>query len=429
MRVLWLTNHLLPEHAVALGKTSHPVGGWMPALADALTTSGQVELGIATYIPGKSWSQQRINNKIFYSIPEPSSKIDLSKLPSALVQSYQRVVDEFKPDVIHIHGTEYFQGLLTGRKHIECPTVISIQGILDVCKDHYWGGIPFFELVKSRTLRDWIRFDGLIEQKLKISRRALWEQEIFATNTAFIGRTLWDKAHARRMNPTARYYHCEEMLRVPFYETSWKLSESIRHTIYVSSATYPLKGFHILLKAVSLLSREFPDIQLRVPSAHFYHTLSGMKYAWKQVRSGGYALYLTDFIRREGLEKHVISLGTLDASGVADELRKAHVFVLPSFIENSSNSLAEAMLVGTPSVVSFTGGVPSMVDDGTSALCFPPGDEVLLAEQIRSVFLYDGLANALSAGARDTAVTRQTREKIVGDMIDIYRSVANVQGQ
>jgi len=429
MRVLWLTNHILPEHAIALGEPSSPMGGWMPALADSLMISGLVDLGIATNVSGHAWSQMRINNKLFFSIPEPHGTINYSDLPLSLVQNYQRVVDEFKPDIIHIHGTEYFHGLLTGRKHLECPTVVSIQGILDGCKEHYFGGIQFSDLIRTRSLRDWIRFDGLIEQKLKMYLRARWEREIFASNTAFIGRTKWDKAHARRMNPTAHYYHCEEMLRSPFYETDWKIGDINRHTIYASSATYPIKGFHVLLKAVSLLQREFPDIQLRVPLVGVYHTLSGMKYVWKHVRTGGYARYLTNLIEEECLEKYVCPLGVLDASSVANELRKANVFVLPSYIENSPNSLAEAMLVGTPSVVSFTGGVTSMVDDGKSALCFPPGDAVLLAEQIRSLFLDDGLLTALSVCARETALARQSRVKILGDMVDIYGLVAEASCQ
>ncbi len=414
MRVLWLTNHILPEHAEALGRIPSPVGGWMPALTDALLETGQVDLGIATNVPGQAWSQKLINGKTYFSIP--FRKPNYSKLPGALVEGYQRAIDAFKPDIIHIHGTEYFHGLLTGRKHIECPTVISIQGLIDVYKEHYWGGMSCKDLIGSRTLRDWIRFDGLIEQKTRFSQRARWEREVFASNAAFIGRTQWDKAHTSRLNPNARYYHCEEMLRAPFYETSWKVDEIKRHTIYAPSASYPLKGFHVLLKAVSVLRREFPAVKLRVPLGGFYHSATGMEYFWKQLRSGGYAKYLTDLIMKNGLQSDVFSLGVLEASDVANELKTAHVFVLPSFIENSPNSLGEAMLVGTPSVVSFVGGVPSMVNDRESALCFPPGDAAMLADQIRQIFLQDELASKLSAQSRHVAKARHLRERITSDM-------------
>ncbi len=393
----------------------------MPALADALVETGQVELGIATNVPGSLWSRNRINNRIYFSIPV-SRRINYRTLPLSLIQGYQRAVGEFKPDIIHIHGTEYFHGLITGRKHIDCPTVTSIQGIIDVYKKYYWGGISFSDLIKSRTLRDWIRLDGLIEQKCRWNRRAKWEREIFATNMAFIGRTRWDLAHTHRLNPTARYYHCDELVRTPFYKANWNIDNINRHTIYASSASYPLKGFHTLIKAVSLLHREFPDITIKTPLASFYHTDVGMKRLWKNLRSGGYAKYLTDMIKEEEIGDHMLPLGKIDAEAVAEELKKAHVFVLPSFIENSPNSLAEAMLVGTPSVTSFVGGVSSMVHDGESALCFPAGDSALLAEQIRRIFLDDDLANKLSAQARDIATIRHQKEEIVRRTLEIYRN-------
>ncbi len=420
MRVLWFTNHILPDHAIALGKKPSPIGGWMPALADALNESGQVELGIATNVLGCLWSKKQINERIYFSIPVPRN-INYRNLPLSLIQGYQRAVDEFKPDIIHIHGTEYFHGLLTGRKHINCPTVISIQGIIDVLKKYYWGEINFSDLIKSRTLRDWIRFDGLIEQKIKWYRRAKWEREIFASNMAFIGRTRWDLAHTHRMNPSARYYHCDELMRAPFYETNWNLNKINRHTIYASSASYPLKGFHTLIKAVSRLHHEFPDIMIRSPLAWFYNKDKDIKRIWKNLRSVGYAKYLTNLIEKECVEDHVFSLDAITADDVAEELKKAHIFVLPSFIENSPNALAEAMLVGTPSIASFVGGVPCMAEDGESALFVSPGDESLLAERIRQIFLDDDLACRLSNNAKIIAMARHSKEKSTAEILKIYQ--------
>jgi glycosyltransferase involved in cell wall biosynthesis len=427
VKVLWLTNHVLPEHASALGRQPSNIGGWMPALADALAATGEIELGIATNASGHPWSRKRIRDKSFFSIPVPRGRIDYSDLPRVLVQGYRRVVDEFNPDIVHVHGTEYFHGLLTGRKQLQRPVVVSIQGIIDVCRKYYYGGIPFIDLVRSRSLRDWACFDGLFEQKLRMSRRARWEREIFRSNAAFIGRTQWDMAHTRRMNPAARYYTCQEMLRPPFYETDWKIEDVKRHAIYASSASYPLKGFHVLLKAISLLHRDFPDIQLCVPSAGIYHAVNGMRYFWKSIRSGGYARYLTKVIEKEGLRNHVRSLGVLDAPQVANELRKAHIFVLPSFIENSPISLAEAMCVGTPSVASYVGGVPSMASDGVSALCFTANDPEVLAEQIRRIFTSDHLARKLSCQAKIIGLKRHSKDTIVSNMLDIYRREIDVQ--
>lgn len=427
MRVLWLTNLLMPDLAVALNKSPSPRGGWMPALAEALIESSHIKLAVATVVKERNHSKKILKNIRYYVLPKPKGKLDGKRIPLSLIKEYQHVVNDFRPDVIHIHGTEYFQGLLTGRDFLKCPTVISIQGIIDASERHYLGGIPINKLLTTRTLRDWIRFDGLIEQKFKWARRAKWEREIFASNPAFIGRTLWDRAQTRRLNPVARYHHCDELLRQPFYDVQWNINKISRHTIFASGANYPLKGFHVLVKAASLLRIEFPDITIRTPLATFYPGLFGIKRVWRNQRSMGYARYLTDLIRNAGMTEHFVSLPSLDADGMANQLLSAHVFVLPSMIENSPNSLGESMLVGTPSVASFVGGIPSMAQDGESVLLFPSGDEVVLAEQIRRIFLDDELACRLSAKSVDVARARHSRNKIVNDMLEIYERESMLQ--
>lgn len=428
MRILWLTNYIMPHQAEALNEKPSPRGGWMPALAQAIIEHSDTNLAVATPVRGKNFSVARIKDIQYYTIPMPAGNLNGGRLPSSMVKEYQRVVQEFCPDVIHVHGTEYFQGLLTGRGLLKCATVVSIQGIIDACRRYYWGDIPFGTLVRTRTFRDWVRLDGLIEQKAKWARRARWEREVFYRNSAFIGRTLWDRAQTRRLNSGARYYHCDELLRQPFYEAQWDIEGVTRHSIFASGANYPLKGFHVLIKAVALLRNEFPDVTIRTPLAQFYPGLSGVKRIFKNQRVNGYARYLTDLIRHEGLDKHMVSFSTLDANEMVNELLNAHVFALPSMIENSPNSLCEAMLVGTPVIASFVGGVPSLAKDGVSALLFPSGDEVLLAEQIRRVFLDDDLSSRLSAQARSVALSRHSKHKVVADLLEIYRNECVLQG-
>ena len=421
MKVLWLTNHIMPDHAQALGLVPSPRGGWLSALAAAIQESRQLTLGVATNIHGKPWQQDVINGVRYYTVPCCKFPICNGRLSIASVNAYQRVVEDFMPDVIHIHGTEYFQGLLSGHGHINRPTVISIQGILDVCQKHYFGGMSVAKLITTRTLRDYIRFDGIIEQRVRLIKRAREEREIFKSNLAFIGRTTWDKAHIRRLNPRARYYHCDELIRHPFYTRQWDIKKIHRYSIFASGAYYPLKGFHVLLKALALLKDEFPDSTVRTPLVQFYPDAKGVKRFWLNCRKTGYARYLTDLICKKKLGGKIFQLPLLDADAMAAEMQKAHVFVLPSLIENSPNSLAEAMLVGTPSVASFVGGVPSMVQDGYSALLFPSGDEAVLAEQIRRIFLDNGLAKDLSVRAQEVALRRHLKENIVDNMLGIYR--------
>jgi glycosyltransferase involved in cell wall biosynthesis len=423
IKILWLTSFPLPDLTSALGKTSAPICGWLGALAGALATNGEIELAVASNVPRTIFTKKKICGVQHYAIPMPKDHVNGRRLPKSLIIDYQRALKDFQPDLIHVHGTEFYHGLLTGRGHLERPTVISLQGIIDAYVSHYFGSISRSAVLKSRTLRDYVRFDGLVEQKYRWHKRAEWEREIFATHSHFVGRTLWDQAQLRRLNPRARYYHGGEALRAVFYTKTWRREGITRHSIFAPSAAYPLKGFHVLVKAVALLRSEFPNITVRSPLAHFYPTLTGVKRLWKNCRSTGYAKYLTDLIRSKGLEKHIVGLPAISANEMVGELSKANAFVLPSFIENSPNSLCEAMLVGTPCITSYVGGVPSLVRDEQTALVFPSGDEAVLAEQIRRLFLDPQLGEQLSAKARSTARSRHSHGQIVGDMLRIYKSV------
>ena len=49
---------------------------------------------------------------------------------------------------------------------------------------------------------------------------------------------------------------------------------------------------------------------------------------------------------------------------------KTRVFVLSSSIENHASSLKEAMMVGTPSIATFVGGVPEYVRHGENGFLY-----------------------------------------------------------
>mgnify|MGYP001129367277 CR=1 FL=1 len=80
-------------------------------------------------------------------------------------------------------------------------------------------------------------------------------------------------------------------------------------------------------------------------------------------------------------------LGTIASpSRIALAYQAADVFVLPSLAENLPNTIAEALLCGTPAVAFGVGGIPEMITDGENGYVCPPGNPLSLAAAIDRFF-------------------------------------------
>ncbi|MBU2473242.1 MAG: glycosyltransferase [Candidatus Omnitrophica bacterium] len=416
MRVFWFNNILFPEAAQSLGLPPPVSGGWMPALGHALNETGKIKLAVATVVENPLWSKKEIGGIVHYVIPlsKGGRKGVGLRLSKKLLEDCLKAIEDFVPDVVHVHGTEYFYGLPSAKNLVQCPAIVSIQGVIKEFAKVYWGGLSFKEILKYQSILRLMFGRGLLPEKRIWHKAAKYmEQEIIKGNRYFIGRTLWDKAHLLEINPTADYYHCDELLRPPFYSIHWEPNHMAKYSIFAASARYPIKGFHLLLKAAAMLKRDFPEMSIRVADG-----LIG-----RRPRRKTYNTLLYDLIDSSGLKDCVVPLGLLSAEEMAKEMSKAHAVVIPSFIENSSNSLAEAMLVGAPCVASLAGGTTTMIDDRQTALGFPAGDAAMLAECLRMIFSDDKLANNLSKSAKATAQKRHDKKIIVKTMLQIYEDV------
>lgn len=235
------------------------------------------------------------------------------------------------------------------------------------------------------------------------------EAAMFAAADAVIGRTQWDQTHTHVYNDRAPYFHVGEILRSPFYRTRWSLDACDRHSVIYTNVGHPSRGTEDLLAAVALLRSEFPRIKLRL--------------AGRISARGGYGRFVRKRIRGLGIADCVELLDYVNGEAVAAALARSHVFAITSYIENSPNSLGEAMLVGMPCVASYVGGIPSLVHDHDTGLFFPPGDVPLLAERIGRLFREDATAVRLGANAHSAARGRYDPETVVRELMAAYEAV------
>lgn len=328
----------------------------------------------------------------------------------------------FSPDVIHIWGTEYAHTLAmvnaAEKTGLLNRVVIHIQGLCSIYAGHYAEGVPY-EIQRKATFRDRVRQDNILQQQKKFALRGELEVQALRKVRHVIGRTHWDEACAKRINPSVIYHFCNETLREPFYTDSWNYESCAKHRIFASSCVYPIKGFHYLLEAFGELAQDYPDAILAVPGQSFLQSEN-----WKQrLRRNSYQNYLAEIARRYRLENRIEFLGSLSAEQMKREYRKANVFVLPSTIENSPNSLGEAMLLGVPCIAGDVGGVTTMLEHKKEGYVYQSTAPYVLTHFLRSVFEQKERAAVMGTAAKAHAAVTHDPEKNLRDLMEIYREL------
>ena len=244
-------------------------------------------------------------------------------------------------------------------------------------------------------------------------KRAVSEIEELKIVNNVIGRTTWDEACVKFINKEIRYFFCNETLRKEFYEGKWELNKCKKHTIYVSQAGKPLKGFHKLIDALKIVVESYPDVKVNVGGTNVINS--------SFLRGSGYGLYLKKLIRQNKLSDNINFLGDLTAEEVKQYLLSSNLFVSTSAIENSSNSLGEAMLLGVPCIASDVGGVTDMITHKQEGFVYPFDDSNLLAFYIIKVFADERIANNISLNGRIHA--QKTHDENVNNevLLKIYK--------
>lgn len=101
-----------------------------------------------------------------------------------------------------------------------------------------------------------------------------------------------------------------------------------------------------------------------------------------------------------GLGDRVRFAGRLDEGATLDEIARADLLVLPSFMEGLPIVLMEAMALGVPVIGSRVAGVPELIEDGVEGLLFRPGDWSDLRRQIARLLDEPTLGDRLAIAGR-----------------------------
>lgn len=413
MRVLLSANMVLPAVAEQLELPTSSFGGWLSTVTERLSKQSGITLGVAMRAGAATLKRIEHEGVCYYALPR--RRYNAYDTPDAAISE---VLDDFKPDIVHVEGTEmpYARRLLSAWAGAK---VVSLQGVINGHVAYQLGRIPTTEFFSWRNPGLILTFLALIaNDRLRFRPRLAGERQALTMASHVVGRTLWDRAQAAWLAPQASYHHCPRILREPFYKRQWVASDCEAFSIFVGNGASALKGAHFALRALPLVQRRFPKVRLYIAGRDPFQLGR-----FSAQRTVGYSRYLIALIKSLGIEAAVSFTGQLDAEAMAERMGKSHVVLLPSLIENSPNTLAEAMMLGVPTVAAYVGGVPSMATDEEDALLFRSGDPAMLAFQINRLFEDPALCQRLSRQSRERACQVHQPDAIIGTLISIYQKV------
>lgn len=420
MKALWITNILFPDISEHLGVQAPVTGGWMVSLAQAINKNApHVELAVATlYGEGKNLLEKKIKGVTYYCLPFNSLALEYNP---EIEKAWREVKNRYQPNITHLHGTEFPFGLayLRGCGVENC--VVSIQGLRRGISRYALADIPISKLVRMATIYDLLKTSSWNAPKEMLKGGKI-EVEYLTLVKHVIGRTRWDHDHIWAVNPNIQYHFCNETLRESFYNCEkWNLKVCKKHSIFLSQAALPLKGINKVIEAMPLILRHYPDTEIYVAGGNFLSTKT-----WRdRLKQNAFARYIKKLIVKNCISNKIHFLGPLNEAQMIAQLQSANVFICPSSIENSPNSLGEAQLIGVPCVGSYVGGIPDMMNHNVDGLIYRFGEIEMLAACVCRIFGDESLAIRLSHAEIKLATKRHSWEYNAKKLVEIYNDITN----
>lgn len=412
MKILWFANTAgnADEYYDSVLKGS---GGWIKALNKELQS--HVSLSIAFY--HKSDSKFQYQNTSYYSIASETgflkrlyNRFAGSAPEGADIDKYLSIIDDVKPDVIHIHGTENQFGCIISKTKI--PVVVSIQGNLTAIINKFFSGFEKKYLHipdrKGNSIKNFIMpWSFFVEYNYY---RKIQKQEIkYLNETKYLmGRTEWDKRLSSILAPQSQYFQEDRILRDNFYNSEWKFHKRNDIIIHTTIGNSFFKGFETICEALHILNK------------------AGVNCIWNiaGVSNSDLIIKITKKKLKEKFPVNgMVLLGIVEEKSLIEHLLYANMYVMSSHIENNANNLCEAMILGLPCISTFVGGVGSLISNNENGLLIQDGDPMAMAGAILEIVNNKELAIELGKNARITALMRHNKSRILNQLLDSYKII------
>lgn len=412
MKILWITG------TASSKKKSYGGGGWIRSLSSRIIKEQNMELAWAyfydaeaepfesdgvghypMYLPVESGSDKIIR----YWTGKGQDALEEKKL--LLMKS---VIEQYKPDIVQVFGTESNGAPIVGNTDV--PVVLYLQGLVNPIYNAYYPIGMTDSVVKSicKDKNEWVLQNGIVYRHQELKRLADREREIFAKVRYVIGRTHFDYQVSRLYAPQSRYFKLNEAMRSSFYSSEkWEKKHNTTYKILSTMSSVTYKGIDVVLKTAKILCDR------------------NVKFEWRIAGVSNPSKIMNLFEGFTGIKANDVNvrcLGVVSEVELKNLLLDSDVYVHPSYIDNSPNSVGEAQLLGVPVIACNVGGVSDFVKDGETGKLVPANDPYdlafLLIQDMQEPYLYH-----YSDKAREDALKCHDAEAIFRDLCNIYNDI------
>lgn len=282
-------------------------------------------------------------------------------------------------DIMHSHLCHMPDVYLKLFTRLKIPTVVTLHGTIQMLRDHAIIAREMFDDLESGE-KSILRFFPIIRQlqqayAKRVSRFIAVSQKTKELAVKHLGVSP-DKISLVYNGVDVNLFHLPN-------KTELATKYSACTVVYV--------GRIISKKGIDILIKSMPEVIKKHPNVRFVFV------------GGGNISFYKEMLKNLGIpEKNYLFTGHMGYFGRSKLIREATVFVNPSFFENCSISILEAMSSGCAVVASNVGGNPELIKTGKNGLLVKAFDEKGFAKAIISLLNDEKLNKMIGKEARQT---------------------------
>ena len=406
MKVLWFEISVPGRYK----SDKAPVGGWQDSLEQIVRTYEDIELTIA--FEGTEGMAPKVVEGVkyiplvpHYSFWDKKYRNNANRWNKAnkVVPLAVKCVEEVKPDIIQVFGTEWEFGQVGKYTHI--PVVVHMQGCIAPYNDAlYPPGYSISDKILQAGLNAKKQWHIWVRKQFNKTWEDM-EQSNFKAVSNYMGRTEWDRQLVELFHPGAKYFHIEEALRPSFIKSAQIWQPKMGHhklRLITTGCGSHWKGMDTLLKTAHVLKEQSVDFE------------------WLVAGNMGIKNEVEKKQKLKVADNNVTILGFTGADKLQRLLLSADMYVHTAYIDNSPNAVCEAQYLGLPIISTNVGGISTIVVDGKEGKLVPANSCYNMAYEIIALSKDYDRQKLYSENSKYHARTRHNSSNILKQLLECY---------